>query len=194
MDERQKQTWALVKLRACNAFIVVVVVLIFMDGFPFTAPQLRRLINAPIHLLAINQGEWSMFAPEPDTFNARLSADIEYEDGTMAQWQSPDWRRMPYFQRFLACRQLEYLEKAGNLGGANFWPGLVQYIVRTHPGSHPDSHLKHIKIWTETAEIPSLRPSAEVGDENRASPVEWRTWVEPPPFGEKEQLHQWSPP
>lgn len=191
MDERQQRIWSRVKLWTCNAFIAVVLLLIVIDGFPFSPQQLRDLIDPVLDKSGLYQGEWSMFSP-PDSVNTRLSADIEYQDGTMAQWQSPDWRRLSYFDRFLASRRLEYLEKSGNLGGVQFWPELVEYMVRTHPGPHPESGVKHVKIWIQTAEIPDPRAPAEDEEGQPAGPAKWQTWKEPPPFGEKNLLYQRS--
>lgn len=195
MDERQQKMRAQIKRGTCNAFIISVLVLIFIDGFPFSPVPLRDLVDPALDKLGIYQGEWNMFAPEPDTVNTRLSADIEYYDGTLAHWSTPEWRKLSYFQRIMRFREHEYLEKASTLPYAQIWPELADFIVREQQGATPsESEVKRVKIYIENANIPDLRqPPENQGDESE-SEVTWHTWVEPPPFEDKNLLYERSYP
>ena len=131
-----------------------------------------------------------MFAPGPDTVNTRYTAEIEYEDGTAAHWESPQWRNLSYFRRFAASRYLEYLDNndvaaevtiedhLDNPTAVQIKRSLADFIARTHPGPHPNAAVKRVTIWRSEATIPE--PSA----------AGWPSSRELPPFEEPEFFYQ----
>src|SRR6185436_19019839 len=59
---------------------------------------------------------FSMFAPEPDSTNHRLRAKIEYRDGSVVEWRSPEWPELSCWKRFWSSRELEYIDKLAYFG------------------------------------------------------------------------------
>lgn len=193
MDERQRQLWSRAKLWTCNAFIALLLIVILIEGFPFSAPRMREIVNPFSKSLGIYQWEWNMFAPEPDVVNTRLSAEIEYYDGTVVNWSTPEWRKLSYFQRFMQFRDHEYLEKMGDLTFSKHWPRFADYLVREHGDPQAQSEVKVVRIFTQMAEIPEPFPPPETEEEAMMgawATAKWQTWKEPPPFGERSPLYE----
>lgn len=189
MVNGNRQIWPTVRLWACNTFIVFFVAMMFLDALPFAPQKLGDLVDPVQRVVGINQGSWGMFAPETDTDNFRLSAEIEYRDGTVATWSTPEWRKQSYWESFLGVREHEYLENVTELHRRAYWDQFADYIVKRHPGPRPDSDVKLVKIWKQFAEIPDLRVPVETDDEGNPLPVKWQSWVEPPEFEERSPLY-----
>ena len=175
-----QKTWSSVRLPLCNAFIVALLALIVIDAMPFSPPLLRDKISPLLFRIGLKQGEWNMFGPNPDGVNERISAEIEYADGTVAQWTSPAWRRESTLGRFPQSRRMEYLDNVTRLTpkpvtvddfldlreqidgshlitGQMAWDGLADYAARNHPGERPASTLRQVRLFQEVAEIPEPR-------------------------------------
>src|SRR5689334_18331305 len=60
---------------------------------PVTDWLLSYLLPAA-HRTGVSTAPWKMFAPDPDHTNHRLRAKIEYRDGTVVYWRTPDWPQM----------------------------------------------------------------------------------------------------
>jgi hypothetical protein len=153
MTGRSSHFWPAARLWAVNAFIAAVLGLILLDGLPFVPPRIRGAIDPVVDKVGIWQAGWNMFAPTVDTANSRYSADIEYADGTIAHWNSPDWRNQSPWQRFIDSRYFEYLDNVALELNIDAWPALADHIARVHPGPRPSAKLRRVTIWGETSGI-----------------------------------------
>jgi hypothetical protein len=133
--------------------IAALLALLVLDGLPFVPPRIRAAVDPIVDKLGIWQAGWNMFAPGVDTINLRYSAEIEYADGTVAHWNSPDWRRLSAWQRFVGSRYAEYLDNTTIEMNIDAWPGLADHIARAHPGPHPQAELRRVTIWAEASRI-----------------------------------------
>src|SRR5512135_636991 len=80
--------------RYVNAFLVIWIAVLAIDAFrPINAAHRwleDRVIDYPLDITGLWQGPWSLFRDVPRD-NLRLSARIEFADGAIATWDSPDW-------------------------------------------------------------------------------------------------------
>lgn len=89
--------------------------------------------TAPLaNLSGVATARWSMFAPEPDVTNHRLRAKLEYRDGTVFQWRSPDWPQLSCAKRFWASRELEYMDKLAYNSPPERWFAFADYLAARH--------------------------------------------------------------
>lgn len=178
MLRRISQKWPRAERGVVNAFIAALLLLLLLDGLPFVPLRIHSLVGPIVDRLGIWQTGWNMFAPTADTTNTRYFADIEYADGTVAHWNSPDWEHERGLPRFLNSRYLEYLDNAAQEASIDAWPALADHIARVHPGPHPQSAVRRVKIWAETARIeePDLWG--------------WQPRAKPYPYGKRFLLHE----
>lgn len=126
LPRRQSSRWELL----VNGFVVVLLVLFALDTMPCTPQPVRQLIQPLLNLTGLWQGQWTLFAPVPDARNHRLRAEIKFVDGTQRIWQSPAWRTLSPWQRFIGHRESEFLEKIWEDDNSRAWPAFAQDLVR----------------------------------------------------------------
>lgn len=121
-------TW--LQYALANTAIVILVPFLALQGMPpidwawsWAAPPamgseqtpvanwLATMVSPIANVTGVATAEWKMFAPEPDATNHRLRATIEYRDGTIVPWRSPEWPQLSCWQRFWTSRELEYIDK-----------------------------------------------------------------------------------
>ena len=105
----------------------------------------NRSLDAYLDVTGLWQGNWQLFAPEPDKINVAVSADVTFSDGREVAWRSPDWRSLSAWQRFLLFREAEFIDNIRSDENAAGWPTFADYLGRNilHPD---DPKLKPKKI------------------------------------------------
>src|SRR3954468_7947680 len=90
---------------ATNLLIAAIVMIVVIDTLP-QSPSALRLAIAPLAArLGINQGPWTLFAPDPDRTNTQLRAEITYRDGERREWIGPDWRKVSAWDKWVGHRR-----------------------------------------------------------------------------------------
>ena len=199
--ENQESRPSSARLRLCNAVIVALLVLIALDAMPFSPELLREKVSPLLNAIGLKQGPWNMFGPNPDSVNERLSAEVQYADGTIAHWTSPDWRSEASLGRFSQSRRLEFLDNLTRftprpvtvddyldlaergddtylITGPLVWDGLAEYATRNHSGERPPAPLRQVRLFQEVAEIPEPRQAG------------WPPMSTQPVFGERRARHE----
>jgi hypothetical protein len=118
------------RLYATNAFIGVILLIIAIDILPQSPGALSTAVAPFAARLGINQGPWSLFAPEPDRINTILKAEITYRDGEKREWQGPNWRDVSAWQKWIGHRRREWLDHMGLQVGAPAWEPWCRYLAR----------------------------------------------------------------
>jgi hypothetical protein len=136
------------KKNAINCFLVIWLLTLAIDAAPELGgwhKKLKENLDPYLDVTGLWQGEWKLFAPEPDKINVAITADITFSDGREVAWRSPDWRSQSTWQRFLSFREAEFIDNVRKDGNAGAWPTFADYLGRTvlHP-EHPE--LKPTKI------------------------------------------------
>jgi hypothetical protein len=166
-------TFARLKLYALNASIAVLLALMLIDTLPQSPIALRLAIQPVLQRLAIHQGPWNMFTPDPDSINLKLRAEVTYRDGEKAEWQSPEWRSQPLTQRWVEHRRQEFCDMIVTQEAAPAWESWAKYLARSLRPDFPEADRgAEVRITYQEAPVPP------------AEKRPWITWREPPPFGE----------
>ncbi len=174
MDSKRLRRWFV------NSFIAVWLCVTAIDALPSTCTGHRRLkdwLDPYLDATGLWQMTWQLFAPEPDSINVRLKARVFYDDGTDADWNSPDWQNSSTLTRFVRFRRMAYFERARRDENQAAWPHLADFVSKN-----------------------LVPPNQRTGASSTAKPVAvilTREWVEikPPVAGELMPLNgDWSTP
>jgi hypothetical protein len=156
---------------AVNTLIVAILLLVAIDTFPQSPTALRLAIAPMMVRLGINQGEWNLFAPDPDRVNTRLKAEITYRDGEHRTWLEPDWPRVSPWGKWLGHRHMEWCESIASQGGAPAWEPWCRHLARSQRPDWEDADRgAQVRVIYHEALIPTA--------ENRP----WRSIRESVPF------------
>jgi hypothetical protein len=93
-----------------NAFIALIVAVVVIDTLPQSPPALHDSLQLVLVPLGIKQGNWNLFAPEPDHVNNRLRAEITYRDGEHREWNGPDWTEVSLWEKWAGHRRFEWYD------------------------------------------------------------------------------------
>lgn len=124
--------------RLIDGFALLIIAVSAADTMPCTPEPVRNLMQPVLNLTGLWQGTWSLFSPVPDHRNYRLTAEIEFADGTTRTWNSPNWRTMSAGQRFIRHREAEFLEKIHEDANSAAWPAFAEEVVRQVRSKMPD--------------------------------------------------------
>lgn len=149
------------KRRLTNLFLGAWLLLLLVDALPRTSllhQRLKNLVDPFLDVTGLWQGSWALFAPGADKIDIKLTAEISYADGTTRSWQSPDWRAMSSWQKFVNFRATEYYDAVRRDENSAAWGSLADHLARTvhAPGG---SSIKPTKVvlarsWSE---VPPLK-------------------------------------
>ena len=141
------------RLYAVNTFIALIVLLLLIDACPNAVPALHAAIQPFVQSLGLRQ-PWTLFAPNPDSTNTRLRAEITYRDGVTQVWQSPDWSTMPAWQRWKGVRHWEFLDHLPGQEDEPVWPGWARHLARSQRPDYPEADRgAEVKIIVEQSPI-----------------------------------------
>jgi hypothetical protein len=79
-----------------------------------------------------NYQDWLMFAPNPNRMNTKLSAIIEFDDGTKTKYQFPDSSEMSLGQKYMGGERFRKLISEGITRDRNkfMWKDTSKFILR----------------------------------------------------------------
>ena len=123
-------TWARIRRWAINTFIAAMLAILAIDALPLAPTSLRVLIQPFIAATGIAQGQWTLFAPEPDRVNRRLRAEIEYPGGTKVQWATPIWRERSAGEVFVNHRRRRWWDQVVSPDYAAAWEPSCRYLAK----------------------------------------------------------------
>jgi hypothetical protein len=160
----QVRRWAL------NLWLGCLVAAGAIDILPGSPPALQSKLSRWLTSLGIQQGAWTLFAPEPDHVNSRLRVEITYRDGRQLVWTSPDWRRETVYRRWLSHRRFEWLDHVVPQGKPPVWEAWCRYLVRTLRSNLDDPvRGAQVRVIHEEAIVPP------------AEQQPWISWRQPIP-------------
>lgn len=151
------------KRRLTSLFLGAWLFLLFVDALPRTSllhQRLKNWVDPFLDVTGLWQGSWQLFAPEADKIDVRVTAEINYADGSTRSWESPDWREMSSWQKFVNFRSMEYYDAVRRNDNSAAWDSLADYLARTVPAAG-GSPIKPTKVTL--ARRWSLVPPVEAG-------------------------------
>ena len=164
-------TW--LQYALANAAIVILVPFLALQGMPPidwawswaarpvdateenpVANWLATNVSPVADVTGVSTAEWKLFAPEPDASNHRLRATIEYRDGTIIQWRSPEWPQLSCWQRFWTSRELEYIDKLAYFGTSERRFAFADYLAaQNRKDPQPEGVPQRVTFVVEEATI-----------------------------------------
>jgi hypothetical protein len=143
---------------AKSVLALAFVLIALLDGFPARSEIHKRLLQGLRPLLSalgLYQGDWQLFAPDPDQINAWVEARVVRSDGSSWSWTTPDWRHRSPLERFREGRH-QKLSDAFRLDSRRaLWPYLADYVLRLAPpppGGVRNLRVELIRYWWDLPE------------------------------------------
>jgi hypothetical protein len=148
-------TLAQLRLWAINMFIAALLAILAIDALPQSPTSLRVMIQPLVLRAGIFQGPWNLFAPEPDRVNRRLRAEIEYREGTKAEWSAPIWRERSPGEMFLLHRRRCWWDRMVVPDYAAAWESTCRYLARQSlPAGVADVSGAKVRLIYHEAPVP----------------------------------------
>src|SRR5262245_5659101 len=142
-------------LYAVNAFIAAILLIVVIDTLPQSPTALRLAIVPIATRLGINQGPWTLFAPDPDHTNTRLRAEIKYRDGEQRQWNGPDWRQVSAWEKWIGHRRREWFDHIALQNGAPAWEAWFRHLARSERPDFADADRgAEVRVIYQEAVVP----------------------------------------
>ncbi len=148
----------MLKKTLVNCFLMTWVAVMFIDVAPETCDFHRTVkgkLDRYLDAGGVWQGAWKLFAPNPDSFNGSITADIGFADGKRVVLKSPEWRKLSAWERFKEFREAEFVDGMLDKSNSCAWSTYAAYLQRTvsHP-TNPDlkpTEVVLIRDWVDIA-------------------------------------------
>jgi hypothetical protein len=114
------------------AFMLVALV----DAFPAHRESHKRLVQhlrPALNASGLYQGDWQLFAPDPDRINSWVQGRVTRSDGSSWYWSTPDWQRRSQLEKFLEGRHQKLSDALRLDSRRALWPYFADYILRQTP-------------------------------------------------------------
>jgi hypothetical protein len=99
--------------------------------------KIKRVIAPYMTWSGLAQG-WALFAPDPESMNAYLVAEITYRDGQKKNWNFPMPQYFGYYRRYFMERQRKWSSEKLRLdSNSALWPDAARYVARMN--NDPDN-------------------------------------------------------
>ena len=144
--------------RGANALQAMLLFVLLTSALPTVHPAqdaLRETLDPFVDAVGLWQGQWELFAPEPDKVNVRVVAFVEFEDGVMGGWRSPNWRTLSAAARFRHFRLAEFVDGIRLDAHHGAWPAFARWVAREvkHPEGG-DAPAVRVTLWRYWVVIP----------------------------------------
>lgn len=130
--------------RVRDLLLLVLVLLSLIDATPnWLVPGLdrvERVARKPLLALGIWQGNYQLFAPDPDRVNEWLLVEVGFEDGREATWTTWDWRQRSFIERIARGQAHKYVEQVSRNNQGLLHQGLARWAtqnLRPQGGGRP---------------------------------------------------------
>ena len=144
--------------KVTNLFITGMLVIMLLDGMPSTGSlhdRARQSLDPWLDATGLWQGHWALFAPDVLKRNARVSADLEADNGLAIHWKSPLFQDLTITGRFRAFREGEFFDNIRNDEFSGAWDSVADYLGRTEfPSSLPGLKLARVRLRRHWWDIP----------------------------------------
>jgi hypothetical protein len=115
-------------------FVLAFAVAAAIDTFPETWGMkipIRSDVNRALSWLGLQQGDWSLFAPNPIIHEGMVVGEILDASGNTAIWTSTEWAKASIWEKFYRFRHLNYSQRVVRNPGAS--KDLADYLKRSIP-------------------------------------------------------------
>ncbi len=145
-----------------NLFIAALLSLLLIDGLPCTHEGHRRVKNfldPVVDSLGLWQGNWKLFAPDPDHMNTWVEAKVTLSDGSVFRWTTPDWQKRSLFEKFIQGRHPKFWDAFRLDKRKAIWPYVTAYAASLAPRPSPDVKPQKVELIRHWWDVP---PPSEI--------------------------------
>ncbi len=150
---------------AINVFLLIWVPSVCLDALP-TANKLHDWLKQALKPaqagFGVLQEDWELFSPVPRKENIRVRAYLSCRDGSTFMWQSPEWRNMSAWKRFVTFREEEFVDSIRLDDNSAAWEGFSSYLAEQSKNSVCSSGVLKIDLVREWANVPPPIPDTFV--------------------------------
>lgn len=177
----ERRTGASRWLRALhNLFIFALLFVLLIDGLPTTHKgheRVKTFLDPVVDGLGLWQGNWKLFAPDPDHMNTWVEARVTYGDGSQWSWTTPDWQKRNLWEKFIQGRHPKFSDAFRLDKRKGIWPYIVDYVVRIAPKPTSGARPTRVELLRHWWDVP---PPAEIDAvmEKYGTPVPARSQFE----------------
>ena len=145
--------------RCVNVLVGILFLMMLLQGMPLNMNAATNGVKWLGDWVGAGHYGWSMFAPDPDRQNHRISAEVmDSDDHVLAEWKMPDWRELSSAERFRLHRWNEYYDNVWMNQNNRCWPALAQHVVRsTKLPPALEAPPQQVRLIAETKTIPHPR-------------------------------------
>ena len=157
------------KQLGANATIVTFLMFIAVDALPSTCRGHQRLkdtLDPVLDATGLWQQSWQLFAPEPDSVNTRLSAQLHFRNGETISWNTPDYSKLTAWERFKMFRRMEYFDSVRMDSNSGAWESFAEYLargVRPTAAQGPVVKVELVRHWVEIPAPTEGEPLVPIG-------------------------------
>lgn len=136
-----------------SLFLLFHLFVILVWAFPANPAPIRfaRFLVGPYMNWSGLFQNWNLFAPDPQSVNAYLDAEITCRNGEKKIWKFPMPQDYGYYRRYFLSRQLKW--SADNLRQdrlSPLWPDAARYIARrNNDPANPPVAVKLMRHWAQ---------------------------------------------
>lgn len=135
-----------------SVFLLFHLFVIFVWAFPIDTRPLLKIQRAIASYMAwsgLTQG-WRLFAPDPQSMNSYVTAQITYRDSQKKTWQFPMPQDYGYYRRYFMDRQVGWsYESLGKNSNAVLWPDAARYVARlNNQPNNPPVTVVLVRHWS----------------------------------------------
>jgi len=145
-----------------NLFIFALLFLLLVDALPCTHDGHKRVkdfIDPVVDRLGLWQGNWRLFAPDPDHMNTWVEAKVTFSDGSIWRWETPDWRKRGHLEKFVQGRHPKFWDAFRLDKRKGVWPHVADYAARIAPPHANGAKPRKVELIRHWWDVP---PPAEI--------------------------------
>lgn len=154
--------WERMRRLGASLFVLVLVFGFAIDTMPPICEAqlvLKERVDGILDASGLWQGMWTLFGPNPDSENGRITAVVSYSDGSRVDWQAPDWGKTSNLDRVILFREMEYYDSITYNANKPLLPYFARHITeQTRPEFNPQARPISIEISRHAAYIPPPEP------------------------------------
>lgn len=137
---------------------MLLVVAMFLDVCPNSWSLIglpKSWLSAVLNRVGLWQGDWSMFAPDPETDNGWISAELVDAEQTSSSWNSPIWSEVDSWGKFYRFRHINFYNRLPQNVNLLAWGDFADYLARD---AEHRTHVRIAKISLYRNHLNLLRP------------------------------------
>jgi hypothetical protein len=145
-----------------------------LDGFPALRESHKRAIHhlrPVLNNLGLYQGDWQLFAPDPDQINTWVEARVVRSDGSTWTWTTPDWLRRSQLEKLMEGRHQKLADAFRLDIRQALRPHLCDYVARLTPPTPSGARPVRVELTRHWWDLPEPgRHAAEKARYGRLPP------------------------